>query len=758
MSKKLGKVQWQEGDLTVTRTCQWTGPGCHDGCSVLHYTKGNQVVKVEGDPESQYNFGRLCMRCLANPELVNDPNRAKWPMKRIGERGENKWQRITWDEAYDIIEEKVREIWRDYGPESIVTAIGTGRNTWSQVPKLTYDGFKSPNFSMGFLAGDSCYLPRAAAMGTMLGDFFIVDASQLDPRRYDNPDWQLPGCVMIYGNNPIISNGDGFLGHWIVDMMKRGTKIIVADPYLTWFASRATVWLQVRPGSDALVTLAMINVIIKENLYDKEFVEKWCYGFDQLAERVKEYTPERAEEYAWVPKEKIIEAARLFATAKPASIQWGLAVDTQKAGVSVANSLCALAAITGNVDVPGGVHVIRPAHNVYRLAHVASDWGYEDMPEEMKQKRLGVIDYPLFKYGLAATARGDSVLEAIETGKPYPIRMYWMQSTNTFTCCSAESKRIYKAMKKVPFVVNVDPVITPSSVAFADLHLPAAMSVERDTLRSWWWPLRSVSKVTQYHECKTDEEIILELGKRLNPEKFPWDTVEDMIDWALEPSGMTFKELEAKTVSWPEVHYKKYEKGMLRDDGEPGFNTDTGLINLYQDIFVDWGLDPLPYHEEPEYGPYSTPQMMKEYPLILTSGSRPWEFFHSEHRQSGTLREFHPNPRITMHPETAEKYGIEEGTWVWIENNLGRIRQVAVIDPGLDPRVVHAEHAWWYPEKEAAEPELFGIFESNANVLTTMCTTGPTGYGAPLKNTICKIYPYKEGDKITTAAEVMANV
>jgi len=577
-------------------------------------------------------------------------------------------------------------------------------------------------------------------MGTMLGDFFIIDASQLDERRYDNPEWQLPEVIMIWGNNPIVSNGDGFLGHWIVDMMKRGTKLIVVDPYLTWLASKADIWLQLRPGTDAALGLAMLGTIISENLYDREFVDKWTYGFDKLTARAAEYDLQKVEDITWIPKEKIVAAARMFANAKPASIQWGLAIDTQVAGVSVANTICALVAITGNLDVPGGQHIIRPAFDVSRLAHVASDWGWADMPEEMKQKRLGVLDYPLFKYGLAATARGDSVLETIETGRPYPVQMYWMESTNTIACCSGESSRVYKALKKVPFNVVVDPVLTPSAVAFADIVLPAAMNIERDSLRNWWTPLRSISKVTQYEECKTDEEIALELGRRLNPEKWPWNTVEEMIDWALKPANITFKELESKVQIWPEVNYKKYEKGLLREDGEPGFATDTGMVNLYQDIFVEWGLDPLPFHEEPPYSPVSTPELMKEYPLILTTGRRPWEFFHSEHRQSGTLREFHPGPILTLNPETAGKYGIKEGDWVWIENLQGKVKQVAKLDPGIDPRVVHGEHAWWFPEKEAAEPTLFGVFESNINVLTTQCTTGPTGYGAPLKNTICKIY------------------
>lgn len=746
MTKDQRPFQWEEGEFTVTRTTRWSGPGCHDGCGVLYYTKGNKLVKVEGDKESPFYNGRLCPRCLNLPEAVHHRDRLLYPLKRIGKRGENRWERISWDDAYDLIETKVREAQKDYGPESIVCMVGTGRNVWGIVPKLTYSAFESPNFATGFLSGDACYLPRAALMGTMTGDFQIIDAGQVYEEGIDSPRYQIPKCIMIWGNNPIVSNPDGFMGHWIVDLMKRGTKLIVVDPRVTWLASRADYHLPLRPGTDSALALGMMNVIINEGLCDAEFIDKWTYGFSQLKERVQQFPPERVAEITWVPKDKIIQAARFYALSKPASIQWGLAIDMAPDGVTAAHAIASLWTITGNVDNPGGNIIVRGAYNA-PIASAASGWGWDELPEDVRAKRIGYKEYPLYKMGFCATSHADTVLKACESGKPYPVRILWLQSTNPIANMASEAKRVHDAMLKVPFNVVVDLFMTPTAVAAADLVLPVASSPERDSLRAWWTPLRSISKVISMGEVKTDEEIVFDIGKRLNPKQFPWEDVKDMLTWCIRESGLTFGELEKRIYIYPEFQYEKYAKGLLRPDGKPGFNTPTGRIELYLTNFDNWnvGLDPLPYYKEPIESPVSTPELYKEYPLVLTTGARSWVYFHSENRQQPSAREFHPYPVVQINPETADRYGIQNGDWIWIENRHGKCRQKAEVTPIIPSKIVHGEHGWWYPEKKAEEPSLYGVWESNINLLTTQCDNGPSGYGGPYKTQLCKIYKAEEG-------------
>ena len=743
-----GQFQWEDGDYTVTRTTVWSGPGCHDGCGVLYYTKDGKLEKVEGDPDCAYNQGTLCMRCLEMPEVVNNPRRPSKPLKRAGERGEDKWDEITWDEAYDIIEAKVREIWRDYAPESIVCMIGTGRANCWQIPYMCYSAFGSPNFCLGFLSGESCFQPRSAAMASMSGDFFIADCSQQFESRYDekNTEWRCPELIINWGCNAVESNSDNFYGGWIVDCMQRGSKMITVDPSLTWLASRSEIWLRLRPGTDGALAMAMLNVMIEEDIYDHDFVEKWCYGFDELAERVKEWTPARAAEICWVDEEDIVAAARMYAGAKNAAMQWGLPIDQAVMGIPTAQALNALWALTGNIDNPGGNIIIRNAFD----QNVSYNYGYNNLPAEVQAKRIGA-EYPLMsKAGFSSTAHSDSILQAIETGKPYPIRMLWLTSTNPIANMASDAPRVYRALKTLDFVVVNDLFLTPTAVAFADLFLPAAMSPERDMQRVWWVPLRGMKKVCQYGECKSDDTIVTEIGKRLHPENFPWNNDQEWTDNILrtETPGYDggYHELVERDIwVYPDFQYYKYEKGLLRADGQPGFSTPSGRIELWNTVFSLWGYDPLPDWAEPSNSPYSSPELYEKYPFVLTTGARHIEFFHSEHRQPElTSRELYPDPCFEMNPKSAADLDIKEGDWCWLENHRGRCRQKLRINPSLDDRVVRADHGWWFPEKDAAEPSLYGVFDSNINNLLPQCENGVTGYGAPYKNQLCKVYKCTE--------------
>lgn len=732
-----GEWRWEEDGITVTRTIGWSGPGCHNQCGLLVYSKDNRVLKVEGDPETSFSEGRLCVRCLALPQVVHHPDRLTYPMKRLGNRGEGKWQRITWDEAYDTIVEKVRGFQEEYGAESIAVLMGTGRNIWHIGARLCYTGFGSSNVCM-FFSGLACYAPRLRLLPMTQGHYAVADCSQMFPNRFDNPAWKKPECILVWGNNPVVSNPDSFMGWWIVECMKRGSKLIVVDPRLTWIAHKADVWLQLRPGTDAALALAMLNVIIEEGLYDKEFVKKWTSGFEVLKERARQYPPERVAEITWVPKEKIIEAARLYATTKPAAIQWGVAFEHAKSGMSSILAIQSLWGVTGNLDVPGGNIINIPVsfHDVPPPL-----WGRRELSRESRQRRIGGKEYPL-----VPMAQPDVLVETMLTGKPYPIKMAWLQSTNPVACMAADPEKTLRALQGLDFVVVADLFMTPSAMALADLVLPVASALERDSIRAecyetaWWGPLRAINKVIQVGECKSDEEITLELGRRLNPAAFPWENVEEMLDFVIKDTGMTFKELREKggCVYYP-FEYRKYEKGMLRADGKPGFATATGKFMFNVPAFEELGIDGLPYHEEPPESPISTPGLTKEYPLILTTGARSWGLFHSEHRQVPEMRALHPDPITEIHPDTAQELGIQDGDWMWIENRHGKCKQKARLTSTIDRRVVNSQHGWWFPEKPGPSPSLFGVMESNINLLLPWGGQGPTGYCAPYKSGICRV-------------------
>ena len=739
----------QEG-IEEVRTCAWSAPGCHPvGCGLVVSVKDGKIVKVEGDPEHPITNGRLCPRCLALDEAVYHPDRIMHPMKRAKEdRGKDKWEQITWDEAYDIIEQKIRAAWDEYGSWSCCTITGTGRETtfWANV--YCSNVLKSPN-SAGTLSGLSCYGPRCTIANYHLGAGYPeLDYAAFFPDRYDDPRYEVPKNIVLWGKNPIYSSGDGFFGHAIIDLMKRGSQIIVIDPRVTWLAVRARYHLQLRPGTDAAVGMGLCNVIIQEDLYNHEFVEKWCYGFDAFAEACAEWTPERVEEVAWVPADILRGAARAFATESPSSAMWGLATDMSSNGVQAGATFLALVAICGYFDIPGGVTLAQPTSFMGK-------WRYEailSLDEETRSKRIHSPEGKYLVYesgGMMPGVHHDVFLNYLEDpNPPYPLRVCWWIGTNPLSCMAVQPQRWEKALNNIDFHVANDIFMTPSIMALADVVLPASTFVEHDGIvmphfgRNTHF-LGALKQVVEPQDTRSDLQIMIEMGKRLRPECWPYETIDEFFNEQLHTVyDWDISDLREKVVFQQPFEYRKYEKGMLRADGKPGFDTPTGLIELKSSIYPQFGESALPYFREPHYSPFSDeiPDEMKaEFPLIMTTGGRNILFFHSEHRQIPSLRSLYPDPIITIHPDTAALYGIADGDWVKVENPEGRCVQRARVTPEVDPHVVHLEHAWWFPEQDGEAPNLFGTYKANPNNLIPHEQLGVTGYGANYKSVICKI-------------------
>jgi anaerobic selenocysteine-containing dehydrogenase len=573
------------------------------------------------------------------------------------------------------------------------------------------------------------------------------------PDRYDDPRWECPKYMVIWGRDQLRSNADGLWGHSTIEMMKLGMKLIVVDPRANWLACRAEHHLQLRPGTDAALALGILNVLINDDLYDHEFVEKWCYGFDELKERVQEYPPERVEKITWVSAEDIRAAARCIAV-KPSTLSMGLATDQNPNCFQIIQAILSIFAICGDMDIPGGCFMGQPS------TMNAADWGTKEEVESNleglakfgneNKRPLGDDHYPANGI-FTNNTHPDFTLDVLESkdGLPYPLKFAYIFAHNPLACMVPQPKRWAEGLRTMDFVAVADLVMTPTIVNCADVVLPVASFLEHDAITtnnqaSQAGQIGAVSEcIDRVGESKSDAEIMIEFYNRLYPEgKRPWHSVEDYFTTELAriaSVNVSYPDLSEKVIGQLELEYYKYEKGLLRPDGQPGFNTSTGRIELWSTAFARVGDDPLPYYQEPYFSAKARPDLAEQYPLILTTGARRFTYFHSENRHIATLREIHKWPTLQINPETAAELGITDGMWVYIENLYGRVKQVAQLTPIVDRNVVAADHAWWYPERQAKD--YYDVFESNINTLIPHEKHGKLGFGTHYKSMPCKVYP-----------------
>jgi len=722
--------------------------GCHSHCSVEAHIKDGRLEKIEEvkdspDAEQARTVVRACPRARAAPEWLYHPDRLNYPLKRTGERGEGKWQVISWEQALDEIAEKLNEIKERYGAEAIATSSGTGR-THDEYRIRFFNLLGSPN-TIG--QGLICHGPGTIMSLTIYGwpDFFPAVGRSTK-------------CIMLLGTNP--EHAARGLWQVILASLRDGTKVIVVDPRQTSAAHRADIWLQLRPGSDCALYMSMINTIISEELYDKDFVSEWCYGFDQLAERVQDYPPEKVAEITWVPEEKIKQAARMYATTKPAVIVHAMGLEHLTNSMEAIHARYILTAITGNLDVRGGEE-LRGTHPQLRR-EIDIELNEKLLPEQ-KKKQIGAERFRLCsksgyelvretaksRVGSAHTslASAPSVYRAMITGEPYPVKALITAASNPLVT-QANVKLVYKALKSLELYIVHDLWMTPSA-EIADYVLPCASWLERPGIFNYWDDASFVNvadeavspKLDGKYDRRPEYDLWRGLGIRLGQEEYwPWPTLKDALAYRLEPFGFSsFDEFMQKTggLIRPQKGERKYEK--------EGFGTPTGKVELYSTMLEKLGYDPLPQYHEPPESPISTPELAKEYPLVLSTGARHQPFYHSEYRQIDSLRKQHPDPIVQINPETASKLGIEDGDWVWIETPRGRIRQRCQYFRGTEPRTVEAQHGWWFPELPGEEPWLHGVWESNINVVTDddpeHCN--PINGGWPLRGLLCKVYKAK---------------
>lgn len=666
---------------------------CYHSCGCKVTVENGKAIKVEGLESHPLNRGQLCPKGENALENIYSPDRLKHPMKWVN----GNFESVSWDQALDEIAAKLSQLKDEFGPQVLGVfcgSIGVENLEMAGLTQRFKAAFGSPNF---FSVESVCYRMRIRTRQMTFGKY---PTEEIDSKLY-----------LLWGHNPDAS--DFPLRLALDENLAKGAKLVVIDPKRIPLAEQADMYLQIRPGTDGALALSMINVIITEELYDRDFVEKYTLGFDKLIPHVQRYTPEWAEEITWVPADKIRELARLFANTKGAGIYQGTCTQDQTAnGTQNSRAFAVLQVIAGNINVPGG-WVISP-----RLK-------FGNVGLKVEGKPLGADQYPLF-FEIWGRQSPYGVVTVVPESIPEKLKAFWVVGGNPLLSMP-DSNAFAEAFKKLDLLVVHDMFMTETG-NLAHYVLPACSHLEKWGVAYTYnvchcMPYMMLRKkcIEPLHESWSEWKLYTELAKRLGMgDKFPWTSEEELVTFELEPSGLSFDYLLHEK---PEGNYYQQKEYGISDGL---FRTPSGKIEIYSEALEQVGFDPLPSYTEPERSPMgAAEEFLEQYPLILSTGSRNYYYTHSQHRNVEALRHASPEPLTELGPETARKYGLTDGDRVVVKTNRGQVRMKVSIEAAVAEGVVFVPHGW---EGEA-----------NANLLTDAeCRECILGY-PDMKSLLCSI-------------------
>jgi anaerobic selenocysteine-containing dehydrogenase len=641
---------------------------CHSRCGVILEVAEGKLVGIKGDKEHPFSQGYLCPKGKACMELIYHPGRITRPLIRTGEKGSGRFEPVSWEHALDLISRRLLDIKETHGAEAFAVGTGTTRG----VPPFLHRfmaAYGSPNyFSPAHMSGGPVSVGGIMSMGFVL-----------------SPDYRSSKCMLIWAHNPD-GAWPGLYNAAIREGLKNGAKVIVVDPRKTRIAKKADYWLRIRPGTDIALVLTFLNIIIQKKLYNEDFVKNWTMGFDRLCDHVAEYTPEHCEEITWIPANQIEQAAIMYATTKPACIGPGMAGASQATNAFDLNrALVALAAITGNLEIPGGNPNFRAPTG--RRSCYGTDFSVmNNLPPEQAEKRIGLDRFPIIT---RASGIPEQLWKAILEEKPYPVKGLGLFASNAM-CSYANSKNVREALSALDFLFCIDYFHTPTT-ALADVILPPAHWTERDDMEDILmmnYVFCQPKVLEPIPECRDEKQILVDLSQKMGLKGY-WSTVMEGLEYRAESIGMDYASLKKKGYFSRPMMYKSYEtKGFRTPSG-------TGKVDLYSEMLEKQGYSPLPVYSEPLQSPVSTPDLYEKYPLILTTGGRNVVYYHSAHRNIPSLRKLSPDPLLDIHPDTAADCGVKDGDWVRLETSVGQVEIKVSLNSDIHPKVVHSPHGYW---------------------------------------------------------------
>jgi anaerobic selenocysteine-containing dehydrogenase len=703
-----GKIPGPEAGVEVKKSiCAICDPLTQ--CGLDLYVKDGKIIKVEGSRENPYSLGTLCAKGAAHRQYTYSAERLKTPLKRTGSRGSGKFESLSWDEALSLIAAQLNDLKKRHGPESVAFFSGYTKYFRPYLKRLAHS-FGSPNY---MTESSTCY--QAMAMAQKL-TFGLPGA----------PDIKNARCLLVWSSNPFHTNPG--LARALLKGKERGMKLIVVDPRQTPTTAIADIHLPIRPGTDGALALAMAHVIIEEHLYDRDFVVGHTYGFEDFKAYVQGFTPRRGEELTGAAADMIIKAARLYASLKPAAIMPSASpVVHHTNGVQNYRAVFALAGLTGNYDVYGGNLVVQPSFiHVPGLIATREHEFVQSRPWSEMAPRIGADRFPVWVEMIDEEAQAMHLPHQIRSGRPYPIKALMGFGLNYRMW--PDSKGLLESLQKLDFFVNVDIFMT-ETCRFADIVLPACTSVERSELRCYpmGYIIFTQPAVSPLYDSRSDADIIYQLAERLGLDDPLFKSgYEASIDWILEPSGITVAELKKHPGGMfapNPIHVP--EKKYLRE----GFKTPSGKMEFKSTVLEKYegrpGFEALPVYTPPKYSRESAPEMAREYPFILNTGSRLPMFIHTRTFRLTWTSGLRPNhPAADINPGDAARLGVGQDDLIRISTPKDAILVKANLTRTVQPGVIHMYH---------------GHAEADVNVLFEDDYLDPLSGFPGFKSALCRV-------------------
>ena len=607
-----------------------------------------------------------CAKLAAAPEIVYSPARLTRPL--VKKEDGTGFRETDWDEALSRVVAAFRHHRQTSGPQSVAWLRGMAADwgaPWDYPNRLMH-AFGSPN-TIG--NGSVCFVARDFAHTYTYGSMAFPEAKNAK-------------CIIVWGKN----DGNTALGaaegiHWAKE---HGAILIVIDPVRTALARKADLWLQIKPGHDGLLAMAMINEIIRNNWHDAEFIAEYTVGFERLREVAARYPADEVAKTLWLTADQIKDVARLYATIKPAAIIDGNGLDMHREVFDTTRAVAMLRALTGNLDQPGGDVLPQPVpvRNIQLRERLATD----AVPI--------TCDYPLFN-SFSETWGNQvqgCVVDAILNEKPYPLKMVVVQSGNPLVTM-ADSNRTRAAFAKLETLVVIDMFMNETG-KLADVILPASSCFEktqlnRSSIRNNPIILQN-AVIEPVGDSWPDWKIVFELGRRLGyGEDFSWQTAEEAIDYQLEPAGITVADLRESGKAGVRLEAARYEKYR----NQP-FKTPSGKVEFFSSRLAEAGFAGVPFEQGLGDDPISFAAQSDEYPVLGVSGSRDIRFTNSQFRTIPTLLHGGAGCVVDIHPDDAARQAFAEGDLIGISTPKGAIEMTARLSTTVRPGMVRLAWGW----------------------------------------------------------------